>query len=183
MVYQPKNAKPIHTNGKTIKSDEMEKIKYSGEDLYPYERTAVECQPKEKITFKSIKCDNGVAQQEDNIVEVESLKHPPYEGLNTVSSAWIDGKYISYYPSPHVEYPTLADAGIKIEDFYTADVPIPGKYALTIKEAVAYFGIGERKLRKLVDANKSDDWFLMNGTKILIKRKKFEKYLDEATYI
>lgn len=105
----------------------LEKIKYSGEDLYPYERTTVWYQPKK---VKPIHTNSKTIKSEEK-----------------------------------------------------EDVPIPEKYALSIKEAVAYFGIGERKLRKLVDANEFADWFFMNGTKILIKRKQFEKYLDETSYI
>lgn len=138
---------------------------------------------KEKVAFKTIECDNEVAQLEDCVIEVDTIEYTPVEQSTTTAGAWINGKFVSYYPPRHVEHPTLADAGIKVGDFYTTDVPIPEKYALNIKEAVAYFGIGERKLRKLVDANEFANWFFMNGTKILIKRKQFEKYLDEASYI
>ena len=44
------------------------------------------------------------------------------------------------------------------------------KYNLTIKEAVQYFNIGEKNLRKLVANNPTADYILMVGNKILIKR-------------
>lgn len=58
------------------------------------------------------------------------------------------------------------------------DVPIWEKYTLTIEEASKYFRIGENKLRKLAEENLSAGWVLMNGNRIQIKRKKFEKVID-----
>ena len=54
------------------------------------------------------------------------------------------------------------------------------KYNLTIKEAVQYFNIGEKNLRKLVANNPTADYILMIGNKILIKRKMFEQFIDET---
>ena len=54
------------------------------------------------------------------------------------------------------------------------DVPIWEKYTLTIEEASKYFRIGEKKLRKLADAG----WVIVNGNRIQIKRKQFEKIID-----
>ena len=56
------------------------------------------------------------------------------------------------------------------------DVPIWEKYTLTIEEASKYFRIGENKLRKLAEENLSSNWVLLNGNRIQIKRKQFEKY-------
>lgn len=55
---------------------------------------------------------------------------------------------------------------------------ISAKYNLTIKEAVQYFNIGEKNLRKLVANNPTADYILMVGNKILIKRKIFEQFID-----
>lgn len=57
------------------------------------------------------------------------------------------------------------------------NVPLWFKYALTIDEASKYFNIGRNKLRFLTYANNSD-YILRNGTKVLIKREKFERYLN-----
>ncbi|WP_288147233.1 excisionase, partial [Thomasclavelia cocleata] len=57
------------------------------------------------------------------------------------------------------------------------DVPIWEKYTLTIEEASKYFRIGENKLRRLAEENQNADWLLMNGNRIQIKRKKFEKLI------
>lgn len=55
---------------------------------------------------------------------------------------------------------------------------ISEKYTLTIAEACEYFNIGDKKLRKFIDENKGAEYILMNGTKVLIKRKQFEKIID-----
>lgn len=57
----------------------------------------------------------------------------------------------------------------------------PGeKYNLTVKEAAAYFSIGEKKIRKIADDNPDADFILMNGSHMLIKRGAFERYIDAA---
>lgn len=62
-------------------------------------------------------------------------------------------------------------------------VPLWEKYNLTIQEASEYFGIGETKLRKIVDNNSDAVYILMNGTKVLIKRKLFEEFIDATSSI
>ena len=59
-----------------------------------------------------------------------------------------------------------------------ADVPIWEKYTLTIEEASKYFRIGENKLRKLAEENPTASWVNLNGNRIQIKRKQFEKVID-----
>lgn len=58
------------------------------------------------------------------------------------------------------------------------DVPIWEKYTLTIEEASKYFRIGEKKLRKLAEENLGAGWVIVNGNRIQIKRKQFEKIID-----
>lgn len=58
------------------------------------------------------------------------------------------------------------------------DIPIWERYTLTIEEASKYFRIGENKLRRLVEENKNANWLIMNGNRIQIKRKQFEKNID-----
>ncbi|MCD7854353.1 MAG: hypothetical protein LUG66_01905 [Clostridiales bacterium] len=60
-------------------------------------------------------------------------------------------------------------------------MPICDKYGLTINEAVQYFGIGQNKLRQIVSEiikTGSPNIAFMVGNRCLIKRKKFEEYLD-----
>ena len=54
---------------------------------------------------------------------------------------------------------------------------------LTIEEAAGYYHIGEGKLRMLIDEHPNEDFYVMNGNRALIKREKFERYLDQATAV
>lgn len=63
------------------------------------------------------------------------------------------------------------------------DVPIWKKYTLTIEEASKYFRIGEKKLRKLAEENIDSGWVIVNGNRIQIKRKLFEKIIDSLDEI
>ena len=62
-------------------------------------------------------------------------------------------------------------------------VPLWEKYILTIQEAAEYFHIGEKKLRRLAEEKADADFILVNGNRVMIKRKLFEKYLDEVTSV
>lgn len=62
-------------------------------------------------------------------------------------------------------------------------VPIWEKYTLTIEEASEYFRIGENKLRRYAEENKDANWILLNGNRIQIKRKQFEKTIDRINTI
>ena len=64
-----------------------------------------------------------------------------------------------------------------------SNVPLWHKYNLTITEACEYFNIGEKKLRQMVQENATADFLLNNGVKVLIKRAKFEQFLDETCSI
>lgn len=57
-------------------------------------------------------------------------------------------------------------------------VPIWQQYTMTIEEASRYFRIGESKLRKFVEEHKDTDLVIMNGNRVQIKRKQFEKLID-----
>lgn len=63
------------------------------------------------------------------------------------------------------------------------DVSIWEKYTLTIEEASKYFHIGEKKLRKLAEENPTANWLIMNGDRVQIKRKQFEKIIDTLDVI
>lgn len=63
------------------------------------------------------------------------------------------------------------------------DIPIWEKYTLTIEEAARYFRIGEKKLRKLAEENSDANWLIMNGNRVQIKRKQFEKVVDTLDVI
>ena len=63
------------------------------------------------------------------------------------------------------------------------DVRICEKYALTVAEAAVYFGIGEKKLRSMIADYSHLGLFIQNGVKYMIKRKKFEDFLNNASVI
>lgn len=62
-------------------------------------------------------------------------------------------------------------------------IPVWKRYILTITEAAEYYHIGENKLRMIADEHPEADFIIMNGNRILIKRQKFEEYLDRATVV
>lgn len=61
-------------------------------------------------------------------------------------------------------------------------IPISEKYTLTIEEASKYFNIGRDKLYQIANEN-GQKFILHNGRNILIKRKMFEKFLEQTSYI
>lgn len=58
-------------------------------------------------------------------------------------------------------------------------VPIWEKVNLSMEEAAAYFGIGINKLREMTNEDNCP-FVLWNGSKRMIKRKAFEKFLEAA---
>ena len=63
------------------------------------------------------------------------------------------------------------------------NIPVWQRYTLSIKETAAYFGVGEKKIRRIVNANPSADFVLLDGSHVRIKRIKFEHYVDESSCI
>ena len=61
-------------------------------------------------------------------------------------------------------------------------VHISEKYMLTIREASAYFNLGIKHLRRLAEEN-TEGFSVYNGSRYMIIRPKFEKFLDESTTI
>ena len=59
-------------------------------------------------------------------------------------------------------------------------VPVSQKYALTLREAAAYFNIGEKKIRHLVEKHRGE-FSLMSGNRNLIVRTKFEDLPDNGS--
>ena len=63
------------------------------------------------------------------------------------------------------------------------NIPYWEKYMLTLREAAEYFHIGEKKLRQIVEDNMDADFLLTSGNRIMIKRKRFEEFLDSSSVI
>jgi hypothetical protein len=62
-------------------------------------------------------------------------------------------------------------------------IPVWQRYALTVTEAAEYYHIGESKLRRIAEEHPDADFIIMNGNRVLFKRIKFERFLDQATAI
>ena len=77
----------------------------------------------------------------------------------------------------------MANKKMNIDGKDYSDIPVWRRYTLTIEEAAGYYHIGEGKLRTLVDTHPNEDFYVMNGNRVLIKREKFERYLDQATAV
>ena len=67
-----------------------------------------------------------------------------------------------------------------MEKHKNKSIPIWEKSNLTLTEAAEYFNIGEHKLREITSNHKCN-FVLFIGTKRLIKRKEFEKYLEQVS--
>ena len=61
--------------------------------------------------------------------------------------------------------------------------PLNERYLLSIREAADYFGIGEKKLRRLAENNLYPGFAVYNGNRYMIIRKKLEEFLESAESI
>lgn len=62
------------------------------------------------------------------------------------------------------------------------EISIKDKILLTIPEACLYSNIGKSKMRELLNTP-CCDFVIMNGKKKLIKRQKFEEWLNEQDFL
>lgn len=60
------------------------------------------------------------------------------------------------------------------------EVPVWERFALTVREASRYFHIGEKTMRRIVAENRDADFVVMLGNRAMIKRVKFEEFLNNA---
>ncbi len=63
------------------------------------------------------------------------------------------------------------------------EIPIWEKYTLTVREASEYFHIGEKRLRQIIEDTSGADFIIYNGNRAMIKRKCFERFIDESSII
>lgn len=87
------------------------------------------------------------------------------------------------YECNSISFLKIKERGSGALHMKNVDIPVWEKYTLTIEEASAYFRIGEKKLRRLVDEHRNASWLITNGNRIQIKRKQFEKIIDELEEI
>ena len=69
------------------------------------------------------------------------------------------------------------------QEYQKEIIPVWERYMLTITEASNYYHIGENKLRMIAEEHIKEDFIIMNGNRVLFKRQKFEKFLDNATVV
>ena len=62
------------------------------------------------------------------------------------------------------------------------NIPLSENYTLTIKEAAAYFNIGEKRMRRIAEEN-TDSFAVFSGNRYLIVRTKFEEFLLKTSTI
>lgn len=72
---------------------------------------------------------------------------------------------------------------IRTEGERDIQIPTWQKYALTIKEAAAYYSIAESKLREFVQNSRDEAFVLKAGGRLLVNRKLFERFLDQNNTI
>ena len=71
-----------------------------------------------------------------------------------------------------------------MNDIKKVKIPISEKYVLTKEEAMAYFNIGEKKMRKLIQDHIGDNTFVVNnGRKYLVIRSRFEDFINNTSSI
>lgn len=63
-----------------------------------------------------------------------------------------------------------------------SNIPMNEKYALSIKEASEYFGIGIKKMRRLAEEH-TITFAVYSGNRYLIIREKFEQFLLESSMV
>lgn len=57
------------------------------------------------------------------------------------------------------------------------------KLCLSVEEAAEYSMLGENRLRKIIEEDKTLDWVLFVGNRARIKRLQFEKWIAEQNYL
>ncbi len=88
-------------------------------------------------------------------------------------------KKVQSQPSDDDIYEPVKESSLKEKSI----TPLWLRYTLTIREAADYFHIGEKRMRRIVEANPYANYIVMNGNRAMIKRKVFEQYIDEAKII
>ena len=65
----------------------------------------------------------------------------------------------------------------------TNHIPVWQRNLLTVTEAAEYYHIGENKLRMIIEEHIDGEFVLMNGNRYLLKRMRFENFLDESSVL
>ena len=115
------------------------------------------------------------------LMGIDPAKLSDYDVVQVTNA--MEHEYLdAYLPSSTIGSRALSSVLI-MEGKNYSDIPVWRRYTLTIEEAARYYHIGEGKLRTLIDTHPNEDFYVMNGNRALIKREKFERYLDQATAV
>lgn len=57
------------------------------------------------------------------------------------------------------------------------------KICLSVEEAAEYAMLGENRLRKIIEEDKTLDWVLFIGNRVRIKRLQFEEWIAKQNYL
>lgn len=57
------------------------------------------------------------------------------------------------------------------------------KICLSVEEAAEYAMLGENRLRKIIEEDKTLNWVLFIGNRVRIKRLQFEEWIAEQNYL
>lgn len=57
------------------------------------------------------------------------------------------------------------------------------KICLSVEEAAEYSMLGENRLRKIIEEDKTLDWVLFIGNRVRIKRLQFEEWIAEQNFL
>ena len=74
----------------------------------------------------------------------------------------------------------MVNGGSAVEETKEPVVEVRDKFLLTIKEAAAYFSIGEKKMRRLAEDNLGT-YAVFSGNRYLVIRPKFEEYICKCS--
>ena len=74
----------------------------------------------------------------------------------------------------------MVNGGSAVEETKEPVVEVRDKFLLTIKEAAAYFSIGEKKMRRLAEDNLGT-YAVFSGNRYLVIRPKFEEYICKSS--
>lgn len=121
-------------------------------------------------------CDKVVIERTETVAFMDGYITPSKQPTSFIETIYQN----DYYAIIRYQYESTKLNNMKNDNKY---VPIWEKYTLTIEEASLYFNIGDKKLRAFINENPRAGYLLHNGTKTLIKRKKFEEVIDKINVI
>lgn len=82
-----------------------------------------------------------------------------------------------------MEFQNMATVNAEKHNRKIQELPIWEKTLLTVVEAAKYFQIGENNIRRLTREHKDKDFVLWKDSRVYIRRKEMESFLDTINEI